>query len=119
MRFNPCAGLTLAAIVVATSTGVVAQNSNSASPASVSARGPAPAAAARTVSPLADAVQRQDKQAVQALLARTFLGVDELSTESTSLFATKSSLKKVSSLAPDAIAATAKQELDKPTSNES
>jgi hypothetical protein len=54
-----------------------------------------------------------------ALLARTFLGVDELSTESTSLFATKSSLKKVSSLAPDAIAATAKQELEKPTSNES
>ena len=71
MRFSHCAGLTLAAIVVATSTGVVAQNSNAGNPAGVSARVTTPApTAAKSLSPLADAVQRQDKQAVQALLAK-------------------------------------------------
>ena len=49
MRLRPQAGLTLAAMIVATSIGVAAQ---------------APPA------PLADAAKRQDKQAVQALLAK-------------------------------------------------
>ena len=54
MRLSPQVGLSLAAMVVATSLGVSAQTP------------PAPAKA----SPLADAAQRQDKQAVQALLKK-------------------------------------------------
>jgi ankyrin repeat protein len=56
MRLSPQVGLSLAAMVVATSLGVSAQTQTP----------PAPAKA----SPLADAVRRQDKQAVQALLKK-------------------------------------------------
>ena len=70
MRLSPCAGLTLAAIVVATSTSVVAQNNN-ANTTVGGARVAAPSpTSTRSASPLADAAQRQDKQAVQALLAK-------------------------------------------------
>ena len=69
MRFSLCAGLTLAAIVVATSIGVAGQNNN-ANTAAGGARVVAPAPTATRNAPLADAAQRQDKQAVQALLAK-------------------------------------------------
>jgi len=70
MRFSPCAGLTFAAIVVATGVGVAGQ-ANNANTTAGGARIVAPApTATRTTSPLADAAQRQDKQAVQALLAK-------------------------------------------------
>jgi ankyrin repeat protein len=65
MRLRPQAGLSLAAIVVATTMGVGAQgNSNSATHAGSTA------GRVLTPAPLADAVQRQNKQAVQALLAK-------------------------------------------------
>ena len=79
MRLSPKAGLSLAAMVVAAGLGVGAQTNSSsatgaaASPARDAARVPAapvvnPAPAKN--SPLADAVQRRDKQAVQALLKK-------------------------------------------------
>ena len=48
-----------------------------------------------------------------ALLARTYLGVDELSTESASLFASERSLASVANLDPEEIAAVAKAHIQK------
>jgi ankyrin repeat protein len=69
MRLSPQVGLSLAAMVVATSLGVSAQSTNTANAAGEATR-VAGSPAARPDSPLADAVQRQDKQAVQALLKK-------------------------------------------------
>ena len=70
MRLRLQAGLSLAAIVVATSATVTAQGGNTANSAGGAARVLVPAPAAAQTTPVADAVQRQDKQAVQALLAK-------------------------------------------------
>src|SRR5262245_52885130 len=73
MRLRPYTGLSLAAVVVATTVGVAAQNGTT-SPTSAGATGArVPAAGAETSkvpSPLADAAQQQNKQAVQARLAK-------------------------------------------------
>lgn len=65
-RFGAQAGLSLAAMVVAASFGVAAQNNSSGREA---ARGVG-APATEKDSPLADAARRQDKQAVLSLLAK-------------------------------------------------
>ena len=69
MPLRPYTGLSLAAVIVATTVGVAAQNSNTNAGATGSRV--LPAAQTPTVpSPLADAVQQQNKQAIQALLAK-------------------------------------------------
>jgi ankyrin repeat protein len=68
LRLRPV--LALAAIVVATSATVIGQGGNTANSAGGAARVLVPAPAAAQSAPVADAVQRQDKQAVQALIAK-------------------------------------------------
>ena len=70
MRPRPRAGLSFAAIFVAATLGAAAQGSNTANLAGGAARAVAPAPAVVPSAPLADAAERQDKKAVQALLAK-------------------------------------------------
>jgi ankyrin repeat protein len=74
MRLSPQAGLSLAAMVVAASFGVAAQDkSNSATNAGASSARDAARVMGPTVnhdSPVADAARRQDKQAVLSLVAK-------------------------------------------------
>jgi uncharacterized protein len=71
MRARPLPRLSLAAmVVVAGSLGVAAQSGTTANSAGGAASMLAPAPAVRQNAPLADAAQRQDKQAVQALLKK-------------------------------------------------
>ena len=69
MRLKLYTGLSVAAVVVATTVGVAAQNSNTNAGASGSRVLP-DAQTTKAPSPLADAVQQQNKQAIQALLAK-------------------------------------------------
>jgi uncharacterized protein len=70
MRASALPGLSLAAMVAATSIGVVAQGSSTANSTVVAGRTAGAPSAPTLQAPLADAVQRQDKKAVQALLAK-------------------------------------------------
>jgi ankyrin repeat protein len=70
MRLRPRAGLLFAAVFITGSLGASAQTTNAANSAGVAPRLPAAAAAVTMSAPLADAAQRQDRQAVQALLAK-------------------------------------------------
>lgn len=58
--------------------------------------------------------QLAGRAAKTALLARTFLGVDELSTESARLFTARKELARVADLKPDTIASSARHALPKP-----
>ena len=69
MRLRPQAGLSLAAMVVATSLGVAAQGGSTANTTVGATRVSAPLTG-RYEAPLADAMRSQDKQAVLALLAK-------------------------------------------------
>ena len=69
MRLRPQAGLSLAAMVVATSLGVAAQGSSNANTTVGATRVSAPLTG-KYEAPLADAMRSQDKQAVLALLAK-------------------------------------------------
>jgi ankyrin repeat protein len=60
----------LAAMIVATSLGVAAQGGGTSNTAVGGTRAVVPAPAATRTAPLADAAQRQDRRAVQALLAK-------------------------------------------------
>jgi ankyrin repeat protein len=70
MRFNSLTGLSFAAIFLAAGAGVGAQKGANENSAAGAARVLAPGPAAVRQAPLADAARRQDKQAVQALLAK-------------------------------------------------
>ena len=70
MRIRPQAGLSLAAMVIATTLGVAAQTGSTANSARGATGIKAPAPAADRTVPLAEAVRRQDRQAVQALLKK-------------------------------------------------
>ena len=70
MPLRPHAGLLFAAVFISGTLSAAAQGTTAANAAGGGARVLAPAPAATTSAPLADAAQRQDKQAVQALLAK-------------------------------------------------
>ena len=70
MRAKALSGLSLAAIIAATGPGVSAQGTSTANSAAVAARRPVATSTPLSQAPLADAAQRQDRKAVQALLAK-------------------------------------------------
>lgn len=70
MRLSPKAGVSLAAMVVATVAGLAAQGNSTANTTVGGTRAIVAAPAASRSAPLADAAQRQDKQAVLAMLAK-------------------------------------------------
>lgn len=70
MRLSPKAGVSLAAMVVATTAGLAAQGNSTANTTVGGTRAIVAAPAASRSAPLADAAQRQDKQAVLAMLAK-------------------------------------------------
>lgn len=70
MRLSPKAGVSLAAMVVATAAGLAAQGNSTANTTVGGTRAVVAAPAVSHAAPLADAAQRQNKQAVLAMLAK-------------------------------------------------